>query len=94
MAKVFKRYREASRTGNWGRYYDDGNDNPNNDDLKTGAILRIADSLEKIEKPFADLIYENKRLKDDREWYRKRNATLKKRVAAYKGIVNRMKKQK
>lgn len=62
--------------------------------LQFGAILRIADSLEKMEVPFTALIRDN-------EYYKSRNKALReqidkqaKQIAAYKGIIRRMKKEK
>jgi hypothetical protein len=61
------------------------------DQIKAGAILRIADSLERMEKPFADLIAENQRLKDSKNYWVARCNTLKRSVNAYKGIVKKKK---
>jgi hypothetical protein len=65
-----------------------------NDDLKLGAILRIADATELMAKNFIALQKEN-------EYLRQRNMTLaadyeteKKRSAKYKGLYNKEKKNK
>lgn len=67
---------------------------PGDHNIKLGCLMRIADSLEKMEKPFMDLIEENKRLKE--RWAKNfvYTSKLEKRLAAYKGIINRMKKEK
>jgi hypothetical protein len=87
--KVFKSYKKESRS-DWGSTVDE-NVVLDRDQLKLGAVLRIADSLEKMEQPYLQLIR-------DVEWYKKRvqnldaqNDTLRKRVAAYQGVIKRMK---
>jgi hypothetical protein len=64
----FKRYKEESRR-NWGETVSEGEELCR-DQIKLGAILRIADSLEKMEKPIT-------RLMDDVTYYKKRNEELK-----------------
>jgi len=65
-----------------------------NDDLRTGCLMRIADATEKMASNYTEL-------QNNLEWYKRRFnekteeiATLEKRVAAYKGVINRMKKNK
>jgi hypothetical protein len=81
-------FREESR-----KDYLSGNDGCFScEQLQTGALLRIADSLEKMQKPFKQML-------DDVEWYKNRDriqnleiAKLLKSNAAYRGIINRRKK--
>jgi hypothetical protein len=85
----FKSYKEESRK-NWGE------DIPDNntfciDQIRVGAILRIADSLEKMEKPIT-------RLMDDVTYYKKLNEELKKEnlklahsIAGLKGYIKNLK---
>lgn len=61
--------------------------------LQIGCLQRIAESLEKMEQPFTQLI-------NDRTWYEnswKRavydNKCLKRRVAALQGVITKMKKK-
>lgn len=85
MAKYFK---EESRA-NWYTTKE-----MSSDDLKVGALLRMADSLEKMEKPFAQLLSEREQYQ---RWYNEEKAKrrkMEKQLAAYKGIINRLKKQK
>jgi hypothetical protein len=92
MAKEFRAYKEESKS-NYGAYLEKGC-NPNREQIKLGAILRIADSLENIEKPFKKLLDDAQRYE---KYYREEvaaNKKLSKRIAAYQGIINRMKKQK
>jgi hypothetical protein len=92
MATVFKEYKEES-LGNWGASIDQSQQ-IGFEQIKLGAILRIADSLENIEKPFKKLLDDADRYE---RYYRNEvaaNKKLSKRIAAYQGIINRMKKQK
>lgn len=54
METKFKNYRRESRDKNWGTY----DEVLSFDQINTGSLLRIADSLEKIEKPYLQLIEE------------------------------------
>lgn len=85
----FKSYREESKKG-WGT---DQKTALSDDQLEIGCLLRIADSLEKMEAPF-------KRLLDDNEYLGRRvkeqNAEideLKRSNAALRGAITRMKKR-
>lgn len=88
----FKSYKKESRA-DWG---DEKKENGplRRDQIKLGAILRIADSLEKMEKPFQELIsraemYERwyNQAKDERDYYKHSRNAL-------RGIVNKLKKKK
>lgn len=78
--------RKASRVN-----YVTNNDKPTMDEIQLGVSQRMADSLERMEKPYLKLI-------DDLEWYRKRYRdqrdeikTLNNRISALKGVVTRYK---
>ena len=85
---IFKSYREGSRE-NYGTY----NENLKLDQIQLGALLRIADSLEKIEKPYADLINNAEFYKNCSQNARNRENKLKKKVAGLRGYITRIKKQ-
>jgi hypothetical protein len=92
MGKVFKPYRAESKS-NWGAHMDQG-DNISSDKIQLGAILRIADSLERIEQPYLRLLAERERYE---RWYNEekvKRRKLERQNAAYRGVINRMKKQK
>ena len=83
----FKSYREESRlnygTEDEGPMLDSG--------IQLGALLRIADSLEKMQRPFTDLLSERKRYE---EYYRsgqKRERKLERQIAGLRGAITRMK---
>lgn len=59
---TFKSYKEQSRI-DWGNNYRD-DEKPNRDDLKFGALLRIADATEAMAKRHTELIDENVRLRE------------------------------
>lgn len=91
MAKQSKYWKEQSKLL-WFTSVEEGQ-SISTESVKIGCLMRIADSLEKIEQPFADLISENKRLKESRIYHLSKIQTLEKRVAAFKGIINRMKRK-
>lgn len=71
------------------------------DEVQAGALQRIADSLEKMEKPFADQIKEIERLKSDNAYLYKRLAeerdkaeALSRSIASYRGHLTRLKNKK
>lgn len=84
-----KDYRQESKRP-WGTTNDG---NLTMEQVKFGAMLRIADSLEKMEKPFARLI-------SDAEWQKERAERLSKSltkaehvIAGLKGYIRRTKKE-
>lgn len=86
MGSDKKFYKEQSRL-NW---YTNA-DKLDIEQLKFGAILRIADSLEKIEKRYSDLINEKERFE---KWYREecdRNRKLNKKISGIKSHTTRLK---
>ena len=61
--------------------------------VKTGALQRIADSLEKMEQPFVILLSE--REKYERWWKEERQASerMAKTISSLRGVITRMKKK-
>lgn len=83
----FKSYKEESKK-NYGRK---DAENLSIEQLNTGCLMRIADSLEKIEKPYVEMI-------DALKWYKKeyliQNEQIDKLLLsnrALKGVITRMK---
>lgn len=86
---TFKSYRQESRV-DWGR----SDANPTMDEIKTGAIFRIADACELMAKNHAQLIDERDRYK---RWYDQKceqNYRLERRINSLRGVITRMKKAK
>lgn len=92
MATKFKSYRHESRA-DWGATLE-VDQSPDRDQIKLGALLRIADSLEKIEKPFKQLLADVEFYRNSTRALQARNETLSKRCAAYRGIITKLKKEK
>jgi len=91
MATTFKNYREESK-GNWGAWCEP-NQNISNEQLQTGALLRIADATEKMAGNFI-------RLQNDHDMYKRRyeneladNRRLQKQIAGLKGVITKLKKK-
>lgn len=60
--------------------------------INSGSFQRIADSLEKMERPFSDLLSERKKYE---EWYHgesEKNRKLYRRISALKGVITKLKK--
>jgi hypothetical protein len=92
MGKVFKNFRDESR-GTWGVNLE-ASENVSNDQLRMGAMLRIADATEKMASNYTNL--QNEKDKYER-WYRRElesSARMAKRVSALQGVITRMKKAK
>jgi len=69
--------------------YNHSGDNPDREELKIGALLRIADATEVMSKNYSDLIRERDRYK---KWYqnqREKNERLEKTIAGQKGWITR-----
>lgn len=60
--------------------------------INAGSLQRIADSLEKMEKPYRHLLEEVERGRKDREYYKKDNQRLAHSNAALRGIIRKLKK--
>lgn len=88
---MFKSYREQSKV-NWGREYSEG-EAPTRDEVQYGAILRIADAVEKMAQNYAALINERDML---RGMYRSERAAaerLYRSNAGLRGVITRMKRK-
>lgn len=89
----FKNYKRESRDKEWGT---DTEGSLNRDQLQLGALLRIADSLEKMERPYSALLREVQQLWEDvedwRQRYRKETEHLRHQNAGLKATITRMKK--
>lgn len=85
----FKSYKQESKT-NWGC---EGR-KPNRDDLQFGAILRIADAVETMARPFVSLLEEVEYQKKRRASLEEGNARLYRRMAALRGHITRLKSKK
>lgn len=86
----FKPYREESRA-NWGVTTDG---NPTIEQINCGAILRIADAAELMAKNHAQLVADRDRFE---RWHLQGNAALeteRRRNAALRGIVKKLKAQR
>lgn len=84
----WKSYRKESRT-DWGRDLDGHLDR---ESLQFGAILRIADAVEKMAQSYDALIH-------DRDFYKRRSKELtdysiqqSHRIRSLRGVITRMKK--
>lgn len=89
MARI--NFREESRKI-WIKHRSE-NESVTIDDLKFGAILRIADSLETIVKPHMQLLESINRLRAENRLLEDRNEKLRKQIATYRRIIRRMKAQ-
>jgi DNA anti-recombination protein RmuC len=77
--------REASRQ-NW-------KCNDTIEEINSGSLQRIADSLEKMEKPFKQLLVDAQQYE---KWYRSEaesNRKLTRRISALQGVITKMKKK-
>lgn len=91
MGLKFISYKEGSRK-DWGTDLDvDGGEDINGGQIKLGAILRIADSLEKIEKPYQKLIERNDWLSKRNNRLMEENNRLRNSNTGYKSRVTRLK---
>lgn len=91
MEIPFKSYRKESRI-NYGTSRN--TDSLNLEELQTGCLMRIADATEKMASNFTQLQNEVERYKRIQAKHVSEIATLEKRVAAYKGLVKRLKNGK
>jgi hypothetical protein len=91
MAKSFVSFRKGSRV-NWGRSHE-GGIQPDSE-TQLGAILRIADATELMAQRHQELIDERDRYKKfyDNEWVR--HKVSKRRIAALKGVITKLKRSR
>lgn len=85
----FKDYREESRT-RWGTH----DEKIDREQLKLGALLRIADSLEKMEKPFDRLIRDVQYHQERADGLSKSLTKAEHRIAGLRGYIKRTKGKK
>ena len=83
----FKPYRDESRK-NWGT---SGPGTLNIQQIQTGALLRIADASESMAREYNRLLDEARVQRRRAENLDRQNDTLRRRVAALKGVITKMK---
>ncbi len=89
--RFYKSYRDESRKEYGART--DSERHLTEGQLKTGAMLRIADATEMMAQRHVDLIDENKRLRADVDWYRQRLKSLDRQKSALRGVITKLKKK-
>lgn len=87
-----KSYRQESKS-DWGVSVSD-NYKMNDEQLKLGALLRIADATELMAKNYLRLQADNEMLRRWHENEKAQVAKLQRQVNAYKGIVKKLKAKK
>ena len=90
-ATEFKNYRDESRV-NWGRNVEAGQ-TLNRDDLKFGALLRIADATEKMAQRHTDLMNSAKLYQESADYWRRQYESMERRCRALKGQITKLKKK-
>lgn len=85
-----KAYREESRKD----WCNGQSDKPTAEQIKLGCLQRIADATESMAKEYNRLLMENNVLKNSRARYRDEAEMLRRRLAATKGVVTRMKRER
>ncbi len=86
---AFKSFRDRSREA-WGR---EESASLSNDDIKLGAILRIADATEKMAQRHTELIAERDRYE---RWYRDENSraeSMRRTISSLRGVITKLKKR-
>jgi len=83
----FKPYRDESRAN----YGSDQVGNLSLEQLRTGALLRIADASESMAREYNRLLDEARVQRRRAENLDRQNDTLRRRVAALKGVITKMK---
>jgi predicted RNase H-like nuclease (RuvC/YqgF family) len=90
MPKVFKNWRDASKA-NWGTSLDPELETLNADQIKTGALLRIADAVETVAKDRIQMEKSLKYYKDAFEKSQAEVANLNHKISGYKSHITRLK---
>lgn len=85
-----KTLRDQSR-GNW--HNQNGQIGCPNDDIKTGALQRIADAIELMAKNYLELIEECDMYKRSYDNASKERAELYRRISALQGVITKLKKK-
>lgn len=89
---VRKFYRDESKLDFWRLVGD--NEGLRADEVQLGAVLRIADAVEKMAGPYSRLVQDNEILKQRVEHFRQRVQKLERQLAATRGVVSRMKRER
>lgn len=84
--KKIKNYREQSKLL-WGI---ETEKNITESQITLGCILRIADALDEIKKPYVDMIIKLKNGENEIEWYRAELKKYRHREARLKGHITRL----
>ncbi|RKT01073.1 hypothetical protein [Chryseobacterium defluvii] len=87
--KTFKNYKEESRK-NWGSELDEGQ-TLNSDQIKVGALLRIADASELMALNHLQLQIELDQMKNSREYYKNLYESSQKTISSFKGQITKLK---
>lgn len=91
MAKTRRNLREASRSA-VSSDVDEGY-RPNDDQIRTGAILRIADATEVMARDHFQMQADLNHWKDRADHHQRRSDTLARRNAGLRGYITRLKAQ-
>ena len=89
MSKTIS-FKEASKT-DWVVEVADEIKYPGDKNIQLGCLMRIASATEAMAKSHTDLILEKERLKTTKEYYRTEYEAAKRREAALKGHITRLK---
>jgi hypothetical protein len=88
---TFKRYRDESRK-EYGRELDEGR-GITDDQLKIGALLRIADATEKMAQRHTELIRQRDEFERSANYWSRRFHQMERRCRALKGQITKLKKK-
>ena len=93
MGKIWKNYREESKEEIGDFHADDSEIRPSNDQIKLGAFLRIADSMEIMTRRHQELI--EQRETGEKIFQSRLNEIiiLKRRIAGLRGYIKRLKER-
>lgn len=83
----WKNYKEQSKL-EWGKEVPDDKSVITLEELKLGCLMRISDSLEKMEQPYTELLQNI----ENYEQLELENKRLKKTIAGLKGYINKNRK--
>ncbi len=86
-AVKWKDYRQESKK-NWGA---NQSVSLNQDQIKTGTMLRIADSLERMEQPYLKLISDLEYLRSRNKFLSEENERLRNSNRGFKSAITRLK---
>jgi ribosomal protein S17E len=90
LIMAFRSYKEESRRIRWGT---SGEGSLTLDQINTGCLLRIADSLERMEEPYLVLLRNVEVLKKSCETRESEIENLRNRIAGYKAHITKMKRR-